>query len=260
MERGSADGIETYVFEGLNGSKRVVHAVYTRIGGVSVEPYASLNLGHTVGDDPGAVRENHLRAAGALGLAARQFVSPYQVHGARVRVVDRGHLGTVQTATDALVTPASGVALLLRFADCASVVFFDRVRGVVGIAHAGWRGVAAGVVKETVSVLVNRLGCDPRDVWAGIGPTIGACCYEVKPDVAARVQAACPAEIDVVREAHGQKTLDIPGAVRAQLLSVGVSRIENSGLCTACHLDQFYSHRAENGRTGRFGVAIGLRA
>ena len=228
---------------------------------MSTEPYATLNLGHAVGDDPEAVQENHLRAARALSVSVHQFVSPHQVHGASVAVVGKDHLGTVQPAVDALVTTAPRVTLLMRFADCAPVVFFDRVRGVVGIAHAGWRGVAAGVVQATVCALRERLGCNPEDVWAGIGPTIGSCCYEVTADVAAPVQAACPVETDVVHhKAHGKMTLDLPGAVRSQLLSVGVMQIEDSGLCTACHLDQFYSHRAESGRTGRFGVAIGLLA
>ncbi len=258
MKRVRADGIVLYSFEGLGGAEGLIHAVLTRIGGVSQGPYATLNLGHTIGDDLAAVEENHRRALSALGLDPRRIVSPYQIHGACVGMVGRAHLGTVQPATDALVTAVPAVPLLMRFADCAPILFFDPVRRVVGMAHAGWRGVVAGVVGATVRTLTERLGCDSADLWAGIGPTIGPCCYEVGPEVAAAVKGACPPGADVVRDADGQIYLDLPAAVQAQLHAVGVGQIEDANLCTACRVDEFFSHRAEHGCTGRFGLVIGL--
>ena len=258
MIRECLGDIVLYRFEGLDGAGGVVQAVLTRLGGVSRPPYATLNLGHTVGDDLPAVEENHRRALEALGLDPRQVVSPHQVHGARVGIVGRVHRGFVQPATDALVTAVPGVPLLLRFADCAPVVLFDPVRRVAGLAHAGWQGVAVGVVPATVRVLVERLGCHPADLWAGLGPTIGPCCYEVGPEVVAAVQVACPPGADVVRRVNGQFHLDMPAAVQAQLRAVGVREIEDARVCTACHVDEFFSHRAEGGRTGRFGVLIGM--
>jgi hypothetical protein len=258
MIRECIDGIVLYRFEGLSGAAGVVHAVLTRSGGVSRPPYATLNLGHTVGDDLAAVEENHRRALGALGLASRRVVSPYQVHGAHVGIVGRGHLGTVQPATDALVTGVPGVPTLLRFADCAPVLLFDPVRRVVGLAHAGWRGFVAGIVTETVRTMVERLGCDPSGLWAGIGPTVGPCCYAVGPEMAAAVEAACPPGTSVVHDVNGQPYLDLPAAVQAQLRAVGVEQIERAGICTACRVDEFFSHRAEHGRTGRFGIVLGM--
>ncbi|RLC91221.1 MAG: peptidoglycan editing factor PgeF [Chloroflexi bacterium] len=258
MLREDIDGVALYRFEGLNRAEGVVHAVLTRIGGVSQGPYATLNLGHTVGDDLAAVEENHRRALRTLGLKPRQVVSPYQVHGARVGVVGRAHRGTVQPATDALVTAVPAVPLLMRFADCAPILLFDPVRRVVGMAHAGWRGVVAGTVEATIRTMMERLGCDPVSLWAGIGPTIGPCCYAVGPEIAAAVQAACPPGADVVRSADRQAYLDLPAAVEAQLRAAGVEQIEDAGLCTACHVDEFFSHRAEHGRTGRFGVVMEL--
>ena len=252
------DGITLYRFEGLSGAEGLVHAVLTRVGGVSQAPYATLNLGHTVGDDLAAVGENHRRALGALGLEPGGVVSPYQVHGARVGIVGRAHLGTVQPATDALVTAVPAVPLLMRFADCASLLFFDPERRVVGMAHAGWRGVVAGSVAATVRTMAERLGCDPANLWAGIGPAIRSCCYAVGPEVVAAVEAACPPGADVVRDVDGRTYLDLPAAVQAQLRAAGVEQIEDAGLCTACRVDEFFSHRAERGRTGRFGVVIGL--
>jgi len=260
VERICVGGIVAYRFEGLGDAEEVKHVVLTRIGGVSRGPFASLNLGHTVGDDLAAVQENHRRALSAFGLDPRRVVSCYQVHGAHVGVVGRGHLGTVQPATDALVTGVPGVPLLMRFGDCAPVFFFDPVRRAVGLVHAGWRGVTAGVVPETVRVLRDRLGCDPSDLWAGIGPAIGPCCYEVGPELAAEVTAACPPGARVVRQVNDRVHLDLPGAVRVQLQAAGVRRVEGSGLCTACRVDEFFSHRAENGRTGRFGAVMELVA
>jgi len=258
MLRECVNGVVLYRFEGLNGAAGLLHAILTRIGGASQSPYATLNLGHTVGDDLANVEENHRRALGALGLKPGQTVSPYQVHGARVGVVGQAHLGTVQPATDALVTDAPGVPLLMRFGDCAPILFFDPCRRVVGMAHAGWRGVVAGSVPATVWTMAERWGCDPADLWAGIGPTIGPCCYEVGPEVVAAVEAACPPGAEVVRGVNGRTHLDLPGAVRAQLCAAGVGQIEDACLCTACRVDEFFSHRAERGRTGRFGIVIEL--
>lgn len=258
MDREHIDGIVLYRFEGLRAAKGLTHAVLTRIGGVSRRPYATLNLGHTVGDDLSAVEENHRRALGLLGLRPGGVVSPYQVHGARVAVVGRAHLGTVQPATDALVTAMPDVPLLMRFADCSSILLFDPVQRVIGVAHAGWHGVVAGCAGATVRTMTERLGCAPPDIWAGVGPTIGPCCYEVGSEVAEAVTAACPSGTEVVHRVNGRIHLDLPAAVTAQLRAAGVEQVENADLCTACRVDEFFSHRAERGRTGRFGVVMGL--
>jgi YfiH family protein len=260
MIRERVDGIIMYRFESLNKAGGVLHAVFTRIGGVSQGSFATLNLGHTVGDDLAAVEENHRRALGVLALRPNEVVSPYQVHGARVGLVGRAHAGTVQAATDALVTAEPEVPVLMRFGDCTPILFFDPVQRVVGMAHAGWRGVVAGSAAATVRTMVQRLGCDPGDVWVGIGPTIGPCCYEVGAEVAEAVKSACLPGTDVTRRVNGRLHLDLPGAVRAQLQAIGVERIEDAGLCTACRVDEFFSHRAERGHTGRFGIVIGLSA
>ncbi len=259
MRKIVSNGVTHYEFERLAADGRVAHAVFTRLGGVSRPPFASLNLGRTVGDRVEAVEENHRRALGVLDLASRETVSCYQVHGARVGLVGRGHAGTVQPATDALVTRAPGVALLLRFADCAPVLLFAPDVPAVGLAHAGWRGVAAGVVGATVRAMVERLGCDPARMWAGLGPMIGPCCYEVDAATAAAVTRACPDGASVAQQREGRLVLDLAAAVQAQLNAAGIAEVEQAGLCTACHVDEFYSHRAERGHAGRFGIAMGIR-
>ncbi|MGD2146771.1 MAG: peptidoglycan editing factor PgeF [Anaerolineae bacterium] len=258
MHKVQLDGILQYRFEGLAGVDGLFHTVLTRIGGVSQGPFATLNLGHTVGDDPEAVRENHRRALLPLGVDPERVVCPWQVHGARVDVVGPEHLGTVRPRTDALVTEEPGVPLMMRFGDCTPILLFDRARRVAGLAHAGWRGVVAGVVEASVRTMEERLGCTPSSIWAGIGPTIGPCCYEVGADVAHVIAAACPGEARVIRRVNGHVRADLPAAVEAQLRDVGVREVEQANLCTSCRVDEFFSHRAEEGRTGRFGIVMGL--
>ncbi len=258
MKRATQDGVVLYRFEDLDGVDGLLHAVLTRIGGVSRGPYATLNLGHTVGDDLKAVEENHRRALRPLGLEQGQVVSPWQVHGAAVEVVGPAERGTVRAETDALVTAAPEVPLMMRFGDCAPVLLFDPVSRAVGLVHAGWRGVVAGVVGASIRTMTERLGCTPADIWAGIGPTIGPCCYEVGTGVAQEIASACPSGTEVVHSVNGRVHADLPAAVEAQLRGAGVEQIEQAELCTACRVDEFFSHRAEDGRTGRFGVVIGL--
>jgi YfiH family protein len=258
VKRAGLNGVVLYRFDGLDGTDGLLHAILTRIGGVSRGPYATLNLGHTVGDDLAAVEENHRRALGPLGLDPGQVISPWQVHGAAVGVVGPEQLGTIRPQTDALVTAAPDVPLMMRFGDCTPVLLFDSVRRAIGLAHAGWRGVVAGVVGASIQTMTERLGCIPSEIWAGIGPTIGPCCYEVGPDVAEKIASACPSGTEVVHSVNGQVHADLPAAVEAQLHAAGVERVEHADLCTSCRVDEFFSHRAEGGRTGRFGVVIGL--
>ncbi|MHB1319750.1 MAG: peptidoglycan editing factor PgeF [Anaerolineae bacterium] len=236
------------------------HAMVTRLGGVSQAPFATLNLGSSVGDDPVAVEENHRRLFAALGLSRAAVVSPHQVHGAHVVTVDRRDGGSAIPATDALVTDQPSVALLLRFADCVPVLFYDAAHHAVGLAHAGWRGVAAQVVRATVAHMAAAFGTDPGDLWAGIGPSICSDHYAVGDAVVDAVQATLPTGTQVAFRQADQWTLDLPGAIHAQLTALGVRAIDHAGICTACRTDEWYSHRAEEGRTGRFGALIVLEA
>jgi YfiH family protein len=147
---------------------------------------------------------------------------------------------------------------MMRFGDCTPVLLFDPVRQAIGLAHAGWRGVVAGVVGASIRTMAAHFGSIPGDMWAGIGPTIGPCCYEVGADVAGEIASACPPGSEVVHSVNSQVHADLPAAVEAQLRAAGVEWIEHADLCTSCRVDEFFSHRAEDGKTGRFGVVIGL--
>jgi YfiH family protein len=253
MIQKSNNDVAWYEFEELK-DQGVTHAFLTRLGGVSDPPFDTLNLGHTVGDDLAAVEENHDRAFAALGLRREQVVSPYQIHGTHVRLVSRAHTGTTQPATDGLLTTTPGVALLLRFADCVPVLLFDPAQRTVAMVHSGWKSTAGNIAAAAVAAFVHHVGSKPEDLWTGVGPAIGPCCYEVGEEMADTISKISPEGIEAFQRRDGGLYLDLPGLVRAQLAEAGLKRITMSGICTACRTGEWFSHRAENGRTGRFGA------
>jgi YfiH family protein len=259
VQRIDRSGIVFYRFARLAQESDLDHALFTRLGGVSRRPFASLNMGHTVGDDGEAVATNHRRALAALGWGVQEVATCHLVHGARVGIATADDRGQVRPATDALVTAEPGVLLFLRFADCVPVLFYAHKQRVVGIAHAGWRGIPAGVIPATVQTMRKVYGCQPADIWAGIGPSIGPCCYQVGTDVVEQIVPAVNGGYPF-RAVNGAIHLDLWAAIEHQLEAAGVGDIDTAHICTACRRDEWFSHRAEKGKTGRFGVALGLRA
>lgn len=251
------DGLVYYQFEALRSEPGLRHAFFTRLGGVSQGPFASLNVGASVGDDPAAVAQNRRRCFAALGFSEAQVVTPCQVHSATIALVGRAQAGQSLEDTDGLVTAEPGLALFLRFADCVPIVLYDRRRRAVALVHAGWRGTLQGIAAAAVRAMEGHLGSQPEDLWAGIGPAIGACCYEVSPDLADGFRRRFGPGI-VGQAGQGRPHLDLPAANALALAEAGVREVEQAGLCTACHLDEFYSHRREGGRTGRLGALVGL--
>jgi polyphenol oxidase len=241
--------------------------VTTRDGGVSTGPYASLNLGLHVGDDPAAVVENRRRAAAAMGLELGDLVFCTQIHGRRVVTVtaaDRGRGATsesdVVAAADALVTRDAGVGLVAMVADCVPLVLADPVTRTLAVVHAGWRGTVAGVTTATVEAL-SAAGARPGDIVAAIGPAIAPATYEVGDDVAQAAQDAFGAATAEVldRRDDGSHRFDLWAANRRQLLDAGVAadRIALADLPTGAG-GPFFSDRAER-PCGRFAVLARLR-
>jgi YfiH family protein len=239
----------------------IAHAIFTRHGGVSPEPYASLNLSVSTGDAQENVRQNVALAFDAVERDPGTRADLWQVHSAQVIVAEHpngpnDHLGQA----DALVTDRPGVSLFLRFADCLPVMIFDPRRGAVGVAHAGWRGSLKKIAKATVEAMAARYGSKPADLVAGVGPGIGPCHYAVGPEVVAQTHQAFNGVADSLLSRHSDGYhLDLWSANRAALTEAGVEHIEVAEICTVCHSDDFFSHRATGGRTGRFGGLIGLR-
>lgn len=257
-----------HLFRSLQGLDGVVHGVSTRHGGVSRGPFESLNLGLHVGDEPEAVAENRQRFCRAVGVEPDDLVAGAQVLGnavAWVTEADRGRgasdLASALPDTDALITDSRGVALITFSADCPLVALVDPRRRAVGVAHASRRGTLGQVAARTVRAMERLLGCDPADMLAAVAPSIGPCCYEVGDEVLAEARAALPDADRYFHRRDGRLHLDLWAANAAQLAAAGVppERIELAGVCTRCHADEFFSHRASGGRTGRFALVLGLR-
>ncbi|GAA2724859.1 peptidoglycan editing factor PgeF [Streptomyces luteosporeus] len=230
------------------------HFAFTsRWGGVSAAPYAELNLGGAVGDDPAAVRTNRARAAEALGLDAAQVVWMNQVHGADVAVVDGPWRSREIPAVDAVVTTRRGLALAVLTADCTPVLLADPVAGVTGAAHAGRPGLVAGVVPNTVARMIE-LGAEPGRIVAHIGPSVCGRCYEVPEAMRAEVAAVVPEARATTRQ--GTPAVDVAAGVEAQLGRTGVEVAGRSGVCTLESADHF-SYRRER-TTGRLASYVWL--
>jgi len=234
-----------------------VIAATTRAGGASEPPYASLNLGLSTDDRPAAVAENRRRVLAALGFAPDRLATAGQVHGTRVTHVAAPGL---HRDTDGLATTEPGLALAVSGADCLPLLYC--AGGAVAAAHAGWRGVVAGMPRAALdtTLALAGAGADAARVW--IGPGIGPCCFRVGDDVAAQFPTAA-----VERRADGAH-VDLAAAVRLELEAAGVPAAAITGppACTSCAADRCFSHRRDRGITGRqwglagrFGPANGGR-
>lgn len=261
LVRIAGDGIAWHEDRSLRDRSGIVVAFSERMGGVSEPPYASLNLAAHVGDEPAAVDENRRRFLGALGLAEhrRCLTCAEQVHGTGVRIVRPGEAGQGARAAggappvpaaDALVTMQAGIPLMLLFADCVPVIVVAERARAVAVAHAGWRGLAAGVIRNAVAALRAAASSD-EDLVAYVGPHIGPCCYEVGPEVVSQFAN----KFVTIRRASA--VLDLGAAAAEELESSGVPRERQChlGICTAHNTERFFSYRAE-GRTGRHAALV----
>jgi YfiH family protein len=250
--------IRYFQFEQLGHG--LTHAVFTRRGGVSPDPWATLNLGSTVGDDLQRVRENRLLALAALERDPASVYDVWQVHGIQVAIAEAPRsLESPYLQADAILTDKPGLTLMMRFADCVPIMLHDPVRKVAGIAHAGWMGTVRGTVYFAVKAMQKHFGSSPADIHAAIGPSIGPDHYEVGPNVVIQIQQAFQSDApSLLPVSVGHIKFDLWAANRLLLEKAGVRHVEVSGLCTACHTEDWYSHRAEKGRTGRFGAIIAL--
>lgn len=252
-------GIRYYSFDIF--PPKVKQAVFTRQGGVSPAPWNSLNVGGTVGDEVNRVRENRARSFAALGRTFHSLFDVWQVHSADAVYADAPSPAEVDHyKADIILTDKPEVTLYMRFADCVPILLHDPEKGVVGIAHAGWMGTVRGASTAAVRAMIEHYGSQPGNIMAAIGPSIGVDHYEVGPEVISQVEQAFGLEAKRLIELRDGKTyLDLWAANRVQLEKSGVKQIEVASLCTACHLDDWFSHRAEKGKTGRFGALIALQ-
>ncbi len=259
MIRHLVGDVPYYGFEVFDQHPQVLNAVFTRLGSHRAARWG-LNVGHTVGDTPEAVEENHRLIYQTLAVEGSQVVTARQVHGNQVALVDRRNCDSVVPDSDALITAEPGVALMLRFADCLPIFLYDPCAPAVGLGHAGWQGTAAEIASRMVSAMIETFGTDPTKLIAALGPAVGPCCYEVGAEV---VEAVGPTLSErpkaILARGNGHYAVDLWEANRQQLAAYGVTQIEVGRICTACHAHEFFSHRAEGGQTGRFAALIAIQ-
>jgi YfiH family protein len=253
------NGLRYYTFEIFPAN--VIQAVFTRQGGVSPHPWDSLNVGGSIGDDITHVRENRIRSFRALGRVPESIHDVWQVHSADVIYADEPRpLDTQYQKADIILTDNPQVTLFMRFADCTPILLYDPNQNAIGIVHSGWLGTVRGAVRTAVQAMQERYASNPADIQAAIGPAIGPDHYEVGEDVITQVKDAFGVGAESLLEEHGESIhFNLWEANRILLENSGVNQIETAGICTACHPDDWFSHRGEKGKTGRFGALIALK-
>lgn len=245
----------------------VAHGFTTRLGGVSVGTFASMNLGENRGDTPACVSKNYELACGAIGVEAQKLVFTRQVHGNHVKRVtgadSRELFSPIDYDCDGLVTAERGLPILCFTADCVPVLLCDVENGVVAAVHCGWRSSVQDILGVAVSEM-RALGADVARIRAAIGPAIGACCFEVEADVCISLCAwLCADAEEFIREkpnVAGKFLVDLRGANRKRLLNLGLSaeNIDVTTACTMCEPEKFWSHRATKGVRGNMAAIISL--
>ncbi len=245
----------------------VVIAFSARHGGVSQPPLDSLNMALHVGDEQELVWLNRQRFIELWDLRLEQMVCCQQVHGSQVACVssDMAGLGakdylTSLTEIDAMATNESDIILATFYADCLPVFFYDPQKRAVAIAHSGWKGTMGKIVSNTVNTMIQAYGCKAENLEVFLGPGIGPCCFQIQADLAQKVAAVFP-EFDVIIDRNREFFWDLSLSNRKILQQAGIDpqKIIDCGLCTSCNTDKFFSHRRENGKTGRMMAAIGLQ-
>ncbi len=270
MEFISKNNLDLAQFKNLSAFPELYHGVTTRTGGTSGAPFNGLNLGAHTGDSDEAVLANYEALSRALDFDLQKVVSSHQIHGAEIACVAELPPRTrpfpcahALEGFDGFITATPGISLMVRVADCVPVILYAPDKKTVAVVHAGWRGTAAGIAKKAAELMVSQYGCAVESILAGIGPSIGPCCYEIGNDVAESFRRALPdCRRVLMQDEQNLYSLDLQEANRLELIQAGLmpGHIEMSWLCTACNLNLFFSHRGEKGKTGRFALIAGLRA
>lgn len=243
--------IKAFEFSLFQAYPDFVHGVFLRSGGVSSNGFAALNVGLGVGDDPLDVGENRRRILAKMGSGQAVFLN--QVHGTSIYVLEEKNRRDPIVA-DGVVTDIRGVCLVIQVADCQGILLFDPAKNVIGNVHSGWRGSVQNIIGNCVDVMVDRFGCNPADIRAGISPSLGPCCGEF-----INYKDEIPEALWSFR-LPGTSNFDFWALSCDQLAEKGVKKenIETMKICTSCNTEQFYSYRKEK-TTGRFACVVALK-
>ncbi len=268
MHKKVLNGLSIYCFDQLKDHKEIYHAVTTRHGGKSIFPYESLNLGINTDDLPDSINSNHLRISNALNFNLSDLVSSIQVHKDKILTLKQKPEknsskvpGSCFSGFDSIITNQTAITLIIRIADCVPILIYDPELNVIAVVHAGWKGTLSEITAKTVQKMKKEFGCLEENIKAGIGPSIGKCCYTVSNEIADQFTDRLQEYEYFVDYKNSSPHINLKEANRSQLILSGVNedKIEVSELCTSCCSNIFFSHRREKGRTGRFALLAGLR-
>ena len=235
------------------------HGIFMRHGGVSPTPWRSLNHATSVGDSQENVIENRTRAVKALGLDPKSVFDVWQVHSEKVVVTNSPRpLNQPHQQADAIVTNNQNVSLLMLFADCVPIFIIDPVQRIISLAHAGWKGTVKNITGKTIEKMVEVFKSNAKEMEAFIGPSIYQHHYPVGQEVVEAVKTVMDPS-RVVEKRESDYYLDLVAANKINLMNSGVSKVHSSGICTHCNTTDWFSHRAEMGKTGRFAAVISLK-
>lgn len=262
MKLNSTSTLEVYQFANLLQQEGVHHCITTRKGGISEGFADSLNLGLGVEDHLKYVEENRRRVAEFMGVELNKLVFQKQTHSNNYKIITLKNYNTTILNNDALITAEKGIAIAALGADCVPVLLYDKKNKVIASIHAGWKGTVNGIVNVVVNVLKDEFNTDPKDIIAGIGPSISAKNYEVGTEVIEAFEKAFSNSNELISNRHDDKAhVDLWLGNKTWLLNQGVpeENIEISGLCTYDNNETFFSARYFKNKTGRFGGCIVLK-
>jgi hypothetical protein len=258
----SQPGMVYYVSEKLE-HLGIRHAFSTRIGGISPPPFDSLNLGNPNGiaiqDDYDRIWANYQRLTSTIGCGADRPLRIHQVHGNEVAAVNPGRDFDTDCKADALVSTDSQRAISIRTADCVPILISSRDGSIVAAVHAGWRGIVAGVIHAAVRRMLDSANVvPPANLVAAVGPCIGHDAFEVGPEVLAEFEKVFGPAAPISKTVGGKGNVDLRRAARMQLISAGLhpENVDSTDRCTVTHREDFFSHRRDNGITGRMAAVI----
>ena len=268
------DGVLYFTFPSLSAQQNLIHGFSSRLGGVSENEFAQMNLSFSRGDKEARVQENYRRIASAIGFEKERIVCSVQTHTTNVREVTEKDCGKGvirdrdYTDVDGLITNVPGVILATFYADCVPLYFVDPVHRAVGLSHSGWKRTVNNISGETVKKMTERYGTDPADIIAAIGPSICQDCYEVSEDVIIQFKKNYEEQnwpslyYDKGCNEAGERKyqLNLWEACRLNMLKSGIleEHIEVTDLCTCCNPDILFSHRASQGKRGNLAAFLGL--
>lgn len=246
----------------------VINCFTTKLGGVSNGHFSTMNMSFSRGDDKQNVLENYKIICNELGVDYTKCVLSKQTHTTNIRIVTEKDIGKGIICdrdyddVDGLITNVPGITLVTQFADCVGLLFYDKAKKVIATSHAGWRGTVGMIGKKTAELMCNTYGSDPADIYVGIAPSIGPCCFEVDSPVFEEFKSIeMFKNSDIITDdKNGKYHIDLWKANYLPLIDFGI-KAENicvTDLCTKCNNDIFFSHRFTNGKRGNLAAMISL--